>query len=49
MQRIGFLIPPRFQVMDFAAVSVFEFANLGSDKKAVPAPLKKVIDKEHNE
>jgi len=28
MQRIGFLISTGFQVMDFAAVSVFEFANL---------------------
>jgi transcriptional regulator GlxA family with amidase domain len=28
MQRIGFIVSTGFQVMDFAAVSVFEFANL---------------------
>lgn len=28
MQRIGFILFPRFQVMSLAAVSVFEFANL---------------------
>ncbi len=28
MQRIGFIVFPGFQVMSFAAVSVFEFANL---------------------
>ncbi|WP_158928720.1 GlxA family transcriptional regulator [Acidisphaera sp. S103] len=31
MQRVGFLISPGFQIMDFAAVSVFEFANLEAD------------------
>jgi transcriptional regulator GlxA family with amidase domain len=28
MQRIGFIVSAGFQVMDFAAISVFEFANL---------------------
>lgn len=28
MQRIGFIVFPKFQVMSFAAVSVFEFANI---------------------
>src|SRR3984885_16156811 len=28
MQRIGFIVSTGFQVMDFAAISVFEFANL---------------------
>ena len=28
MQKIGFIVFPRFQVMSFGAVSVFEFANL---------------------
>jgi transcriptional regulator GlxA family with amidase domain len=28
MQRMGFIVGPDFQVMSFAAVSVFEFANL---------------------
>jgi transcriptional regulator GlxA family with amidase domain len=28
MQRIGFIVSNGFQVMDFAAISVFEFANL---------------------
>jgi transcriptional regulator GlxA family with amidase domain len=32
MQRIGFLISTGFQVMDFAAVSVFEFANLAVEE-----------------
>jgi transcriptional regulator GlxA family with amidase domain len=27
MQRIGFVLGPGFQVMSFAAVSAFEFAN----------------------
>lgn len=27
MQRIGFILTPGFQVMSFAALSVFEFAN----------------------
>ena len=27
MQRIGFVLSPGFQVMSFAALSVFEFAN----------------------
>ena len=28
MQRIGFIVFPGFQVMSFAVISVFEFANL---------------------
>jgi transcriptional regulator GlxA family with amidase domain len=28
MQRIGFIVFPGFQVMGFAAVSAFEFANI---------------------
>ena len=28
MQRIGFIVSPGFQVMSFAVVSVFEFANM---------------------
>lgn len=28
MQRIGFIVFPRFQVMSFSAISAFEFANL---------------------
>ena len=27
MQRIGFVLSPGFQVMSFAALTVFEFAN----------------------
>ena len=27
MQRIGFIVFPGFQVMSFAVISVFEFAN----------------------
>ena len=27
MQRIGFIVLPGFQVMSFAALSVFEYAN----------------------
>jgi transcriptional regulator GlxA family with amidase domain len=30
MQRIGFIVFPKFQVMSFAAVSVFEFANIAA-------------------
>jgi transcriptional regulator GlxA family with amidase domain len=32
MQRIGFVVSTGFQVMDFAAVSVFEFANLAVEE-----------------
>ncbi|PRH84140.1 AraC family transcriptional regulator [Labrys okinawensis] len=32
MQRVGFLISPNFQLMSFAALSAFEFANYAADK-----------------
>lgn len=32
MQRIGFIVFPEFQVMGFAAISVFEFANLAAGR-----------------
>ena len=34
MQRIGFVVSPRYQVMSLAPLSVFEFANLGLGHKA---------------
>lgn len=33
MQRIGFIVFPGFQVMSFAAVSVFEFANITAGER----------------
>jgi transcriptional regulator GlxA family with amidase domain len=32
MQRIGYVVAPDFQVMSFAALSVFEFANITTDQ-----------------
>jgi transcriptional regulator GlxA family with amidase domain len=32
VKRIGFVVFPGFQIMSFAAISVFEFANLTADK-----------------
>jgi transcriptional regulator GlxA family with amidase domain len=32
MQRVGFLISPNFQMMSFAALSAFEFANYAADR-----------------
>ena len=33
MQRIGFVILPDFQMLYFAALSVFEFANISAGKQ----------------
>ena len=34
MLRIGFVVAPGFQMMSFAALSVFEFANLAHSEPA---------------